>query len=67
MTEPRITAGKPYPIGATWNSHATNFALFSAHATKVELCLFDGDGKKEIERIALPECTDEIWHGAVSV
>ena len=40
-----------------------HFALFSAHATKVELCLFDREGRREIERIALPEYTDEVWHG----
>ncbi len=40
-----------------------NFALFSAHATKVELCIFDETGSKEIERIELPEFTDEVWHG----
>jgi isoamylase len=40
-----------------------NFALFSGNATKVELCLFDADGRTEIERIALPEFTDEVWHG----
>jgi isoamylase len=43
-----------------------NFALFSAHATKVELCLFDRAGKEEQQRIELPEFTDEIWHGYVS-
>ena len=37
--------------------------MFSANATKVELCLFDAEGKREIERITLPEYTDEIWHG----
>ena len=42
-----------------------NFALFSAHATKVELCLFDDTGKEEQQRIELPEFTDEIWHGYV--
>ena len=40
-----------------------NFALFSANATKVELCLFDASGQREIERISLPEYTDEVWHG----
>ena len=40
-----------------------NFALFSANATKVELCLFDNDGEKELERIELPEYTDEVWRG----
>ena len=40
-----------------------NFALFSAHATKVELCLFNHFSEKEVERIELPEFTDEVWHG----
>ncbi len=55
--------GLPFPYGATWDGKGTNFALFSAHATKVELCLFDAKGKTEIERIELPEHTDQIWHG----
>ncbi len=59
----RIQEGLPYPLGATWDGLGVNFALFSAHATKVELCLFDDAGEREIERIALPEYTDEIWHG----
>ncbi len=58
----RIREGLPYPLGATWDGLGVNFALYSAHATKVELCLFDDRGL-EIERIALPEYTDEIWHG----
>ena len=48
---------------STWDGLGVNFALFSAHATKVELCLFDDDGKTELERIELPEYTDEVWHG----
>src|SRR3954467_10669098 len=59
----RIREGLPYPLGATWDGLGVNFALFSANATKVELCLFDSDGKRELERIELPEYTDEIWHG----
>jgi isoamylase len=58
----RIWPGSPYPLGATWDGHGVNFALFSAHAEKVELCLFDHHGR-ETERIALPEYTDEVWHG----
>ncbi|WP_345816387.1 glycogen debranching protein GlgX [Paraburkholderia sp. PREW-6R] len=58
----RITEGTPYPLGATWNGNGVNFALFSAHATKVELCLFDETGEHEIEKIELPEYTDEVWH-----
>jgi glycogen operon protein len=59
----RITEGLPDPLGATWDGLGVNFALFSANATKVELCLFDGAGKRELERITLPEYTDEVWHG----
>jgi isoamylase len=58
----RVTEGHPFPLGATWDGLGVNFALFSAHATRVELCLFDDRGKEEIERIELPEYTDEIWH-----
>jgi glycogen operon protein len=53
----------PHPHGATWDGRGTNFALYSANATKVELCLFDSQGRRELERIALPEHTDDIWHG----
>lgn len=59
----RIAEGQPFPLGATWDGLGVNFALFSAHATKVELCLFDSQGKQELERIELPEYTNEIWHG----
>ena len=59
----RVWPGLPYPLGATWDGSGTNFALFSAHAERVELCLFDKEGKREIERISLPEYTHEIWHG----
>lgn len=59
----RITEGHPFPLGATWDGRGINFALFSAHATRVELCLFDSEGKIELERIELPEYTDEVWHG----
>jgi isoamylase len=58
-----IREGAPFPRGATWGGKGTNFALFSAHATKVELCLFDDQGERELERIELPEYTDQIWHG----
>jgi isoamylase len=58
----QVTAGSPYPLGATWDGRGTNFALFSAHATKVELCLFDRAGKHETERVVLPERSDDVWH-----
>jgi glycogen operon protein len=59
----RVREGSPFPLGATWTGLGVNFALFSAHASKVELCLFDDEGQREIERIELPEFTDEVWHG----
>jgi glycogen operon protein len=62
-SEFRVWPGRHHPLGATWDGSGTNFALFSAHAEKVELCLFDDDGQAEIARIALPELTHEIWHG----
>ena len=63
-TEPsRIREGLPFPLGATWNGLGVNFALFSANATRVELCLFDASCEVELERIELPEYTDEIYHG----
>jgi isoamylase len=57
-----VSTGAPFPLGATWDGRGTNFALFSANATKVELCLFDREGRRETERIPLPERTDDIWH-----
>ena len=62
-TKMRLSEGRPAPLGASWTGRGTNFALFSAHATKVELCLFDSDGETETARIALPEYTDEVFHG----
>ena len=59
----RIAAGAPYPLGATWDGKGVNFALFSAHAERVQLCLFDHTGRREIERVDLPEFTHEVWHG----
>jgi isoamylase len=59
----RVWPGRPYPLGATWDGAGVNFALFSEHATKVELCLFDGrEATAESRRIALPECTEMVWH-----
>ncbi len=62
----RLSAGAPHPLGATWDGRGTNFAIFSANAEKVELCLFESQGKRELERIALPERTDDVWHGYLS-
>jgi len=58
----KVWPGRPYPLGATWDGEGVNFAIFSAHAEKVELCLFDRSGNREETRIVLPEYTDEVWH-----
>ena len=55
--------GSPHPLGATWDGQGVNFALYSRHAERVELCLFDESGRRELERIALRERTDFVWHG----
>jgi isoamylase len=57
-----LKEGLPFPLGATWDGLGVNFALFSANATRVELCLFDEEAR-ETERVTLPEYTDEVWHG----
>ncbi len=59
----RLREGLPHPLGATWDGKGINFALFSANATKVEVCLFDAANGRETARVELPEYTDEIWHG----
>ena len=61
----RISEGRPHPRGATWTGLGVNFSLFSANATKVELCLFDDKGEKELARVPLPEYTNEVWHGSL--
>ena len=53
------------PLGATWDGVGVNFALFSAHATRVDLCLYDPGGRAETERFSLPCCTNQIWHGYI--
>src|SRR5689334_21914466 len=58
----RLGEGHPHS-GARWDGTGTNFGLFSANASKVEVCIFDPAGSAEVERIVLPEYTDQIWHG----
>lgn len=59
----RSWRGQPYPLGATWDGRGVNFALFSEHATGVELCLFHAeDPDREITRIRVKEQTDLVWH-----
>jgi glycogen operon protein len=63
--QPPISAvwrGAPYPLGATWDGEGVNFALFSEHAEKVELCVFDASGRRERQRIDVLERTENVWH-----
>ncbi|HVA85858.1 MAG TPA: glycogen debranching protein GlgX [Candidatus Saccharimonadales bacterium] len=60
----KVLPGSSYPLGATWDGSGVNFALFSEHATAVDLCLFDADDpQRETARVPLPEFTDNVWHG----
>ncbi len=61
-----VWPGRPDPLGATWDGHGVNFALFSQHATRVDLCLFDAPGAQETARVTLPEVTRHVWHGYVA-
>ena len=58
---PTLCPGEPYPLGATWDGEGVNFALYSEHAEKVELCLFDAEGHET--RVRLRENTHFVWHG----
>lgn len=58
-----LDAGKPFPLGATWDGLGVNFAVFSANAEKIELCVYDAEGKREIARFTMPEYTQEVFHG----
>jgi glycogen debranching enzyme GlgX len=67
-TRPAIVAqpGTPWPLGAHPTEAGTNFAVFSKHAEKIEICFFDRDSQKEIACVCLPTKTGEIWHGCIS-
>jgi glycogen operon protein len=58
-----LEKGQHYPLGARWDGLGVNFAVFSAHAEQVDLCIFDPSGRREIARLTLPEYTEEVWHG----
>jgi isoamylase len=63
MTPVRTWLGYPYPLGATWMGNGVNFAIFSEHATGIELCLFENiEATEENFRIPVTERTDQIWH-----
>ncbi len=60
-----VTAGRPAPVGATFDGDGVNFAVFSEHATRMTLCLFDENGT-EVRKLDLPERNGDVWHGYIS-
>jgi isoamylase len=59
----RTRPGSPYPLGATWDGEGVNFAIFSQHASSVDLCLYDKESsEKELIRIPLTERTNRVFH-----
>lgn len=65
MVDPtlRLHPGSPYPLGARWDGLGVNFAVFSDNAERIDLCLFEPSGRREIARLTLPECSEGVWHG----
>ena len=61
-----MTPGHPWPLGAHWDGHGVNFAVFSAHAQRIELCLYDETGTTELRRVDLPGHTQDVRHGYLS-
>jgi glycogen operon protein len=62
----RVRPGSSHPLGATWDGEGTNFALFSEHATAVDLCFFaSADAAREMDRVRLTEHEEFVWHAAV--
>ncbi len=63
MRDARVWPGSPHPLGATWDGEGVNFAIYSEHATSVELCIFDRlEDSTPSVRVDMPEATDRIWH-----
>ncbi|WP_077032998.1 glycogen debranching protein GlgX [Pelomonas sp. KK5] len=62
-TTARLDEGRPWPLGAHWDGHGVNFAVFSAHAYSIDLCLFDEADGREVSRTPLPGRSRDIWHG----
>ena len=61
-TASEVWRGSPASLGATWDGSGVNFALYSENAERVELCLFDPKGRREVERVDVPYRTDFVWH-----
>ncbi len=60
-----MRSGWPNPLGVHWDGEGANVAVFSENATRIELCLFSEDGRRETERLVLPERSGAVWHAYV--
>jgi len=63
LIEPQLDTGRPWPLGVHWDGHGVNFAVYSAHAQAIDLCLFDERGERELHRLRLPAHSTDVWHG----
>lgn len=63
MSPTTLQRGHPWPLGAQWDGQGVNFAVFSAHAQRVEVCVFDAEGRRELARHTLPAHSHDVWHG----
>jgi len=61
-----LHAGRPWPLGASVDAAGVNFAVFSAHATAIELCLYDDAGQTESARLEFPARSGDVWHGRLT-
>jgi isoamylase len=57
-----VSAGHPWPLGASLSADGVNFAVFSGHATGMDLCLFSPDGDEELARLLMSARSGDIWH-----
>ncbi len=67
MSHRPIKAGRAWPLGAHCDeADGINFAVFSAHAEAIDLCLFDATGRQELKRLPLPARSGDVWHGRLN-
>jgi len=59
----KLVLGEALPLGATWTGSGVNFAVHSSSAIRIDLCLFDAQGKHELVQLMLPARTGDTWHG----
>ena len=62
-TPTALLPGRPWPLGAHWDGQGVNFAVSSGTAQRIELCLFDASGERELQRLPLPGRSADVWHG----